>query len=233
MRCDYFKGPPMIRKAMVRTKRKKAKLEAPQSTGLTPIEVIERRIFTLRGHRVLLDQDLANLYCVQPKRLNEQVKRNLNRFPADFMFQLTLEEGKEVLAVRSQIATLPFPQHLRHPPYVFTEHGAMMLANVLKSPLAVRASIQVVRAFVRLRRMLAWSNQIAKKIEALERRVGEHDADLREVLRTLRSLIEPRPLPPKRQIGFLPGLSAKRVERNAAAPPSAVNRKRSRNAGAT
>jgi hypothetical protein len=223
----------MIRKGIAKTKRKKAEPEAPQSTGLTPIEVIERRIFTLRGHRVLLDQDLANLYCVQLKRLNEQVKRNLNRFPADFMFQLTLEEGKEVLAVRSQIATLPFPKHLRHPPYVFTEHGAMMLANVLKSPLAVRASIQVVRAFVRLRRMLAWSNQVAKKIETLERRVGEHDADLREVLRTLRILIQPPPLPPKRAIGFLPGLAAKRVERNAAALSSAVNRKKSRSVGTT
>jgi hypothetical protein len=223
----------MIRKTIVKTRQKKAKPEAPQSTGLTPVvEVIERRIFALRGHKVLLDQDLAKLYGVQLKRLNEQVKRNLDRFPQDFMFQLTLEEGKAVRTVRSQNATLRSAQHLRYPPYVFTEHGAMMLANVLKSPLAVRASIQVVRAFVRLRRMLAWSNQIAKKIEALERRVGEHDTDLRGIFRTLRKLIEPPPPPPKRPIGFLPGLPAKRVQRNAAALPPAAPKK-SRGAGAT
>jgi ORF6N domain-containing protein len=223
----------MIRKPIVKTRQRKVKPEASLSAGLAPIEVIERRIFTLRGHRVLLDQDLAKLYGVQLKRLNEQVKRNRDRFPEDFTFQLTFEEGKAVRAVRSQNATLQNPlQHLRFPPYVFTEHGAMMLANVLKSPLAVRASIQVVRAFVRLRRMLAWSNQIAKKIEALERRVGEHDAELQHVLRTLRKLIEPPPPPPKRPIGFLSSVSAKRVTRNteAAVPPSIP--KKSRGAGA-
>jgi hypothetical protein len=226
----------MIPKPKAKAKGKKAKPDAAQSTGLTPVEVIERRIFALRGHKVLLDQDLAKLYGVQLKRLNEQVKRNLDRFPQDFMFQLTLEEGKAVHAVRSQNATLPSVQHLRYPPYVFTEHGAMMLANVLKSPLAVKASIQVVRAFVRLRRMLAWSNQIAKKIEALERRVGEHDADLQGILRTLRKLIErpvPPPPPPKRPIGFLSSPYAKRVQRNAAAALPAANSKKSPGGGAT
>jgi ORF6N domain-containing protein len=223
----------MTRKPIVKAKAKKLKSAAPPSTGMTPVEVIERRIFSLRGHRVLLDQDLAKLYGVQLKRLNEQVKRNRDRFPEDFMFQLTLEEGRAVHAVRSQNATLQNPaQHLRFPPYVFTEHGAMMLANVLKSPLAVRASIQVVRAFVRLRRMLAWSNQIAKKVEALERRVGEHDVDLQDLLMTLRKLIEPPPMPPKRQIGFLPGLSVKRVQRNQPALTT-VTLKKSRGAGAT
>jgi hypothetical protein len=221
----------MIRKTKSKTKRKKATPDAPQSTRIVPVEAIETRIFTLRGHRVMLDQDLAVLYGVRSKRLNEQVKRNRDRFPEDFMFRLTLDEGKAILAVRSQNATLPFPQHLRYPPYVFTEHGAMMLANVLKSPVAVQASIQVVRAFVRLRRMLAWSNEIARKVEALEQRVGEHDADLEDVLRALRNLIEPS-LPPKRQIGFLTGLSPKRVQRKEG-PPPAVDRKKSRGAGAT
>jgi hypothetical protein len=223
----------MTRKAIVKTRRTKAKPAALPSTALTPIEVIERRIFTLRGHRVLLDQDLAKLYGVQLKRLNEQVKRNRDRFPEDFMFQLTLEEGKAVHVVRSQNATLQLSRHLRYAPHVFTEHGAMMLANVLKSPLAVRASIQVVRAFVRLRRMLAWGKQIAKKVEALELRVGEHDADLAGMLRTLRRLIEPPPMPPKRQIGFLPGLPAKRIQRGAAAGLPAATFKKSRGAGAT
>jgi ORF6N domain len=221
-------------KAKAKAKQKKTKSEPSQSTGLIPIEVIEERIFTLRGHRVLLDRDLAKLYGVQLKRLNEQVKRNRDRFPEDFMFQLTFEEGKAVHAsVRSQNATLQNPpQHLRFPPYVFTEHGAMMLANVLKSPLAVQASIQVVRAFVRLRRMLAWSAQIARKVEAVERRLGEHDTDLAEILRTLRRLIEPPPPPPKRSIGFLSSPAAKRVQRNAAELPAA-NLKKNRGAAAT
>lgn len=215
----------MIRTAKRKNQRKMAP-EAPGSIGLTPVEAIEGRIFTSRGHRVLLDQDLATLYGVQLKRLNEQVKRNLDRFPEDFMFQLTLEEGNAVHALRSQIATLPFPNHLRYPSYAFTEHGAMMLANVLKSPLAARASIQVVRAFVRLPQMLAWSNQVAKKVEALERRVGEHDADLRK-------LLGPPPPPPKRPIGFLSSPSAKRVQHNGALALPAPDLKKSRGARAT
>jgi hypothetical protein len=199
----------MIRKA---TKAKpQTPPEQPKSAALTPIEMIERRIIMLRGHRVLLDQDLANLYGVPLKRLNEQVKRNIERFPEDFMFPLTLEEGKAVHAVRSQIATLHSQHsHLRYPPRVFTEHGALMLANVLKSPLAARASIHVVRAFVRLRKMVAWGNQIAKKVEALEGRVGKHDDDLRDVLRALRLLLAPPPLPPRRPIGFLSADPVKR-----------------------
>src|SRR5581483_1477630 len=100
---------------------------------LAPVETIEKRIFAFRGHRVILDRDLAELYGVELKRLNEQVKRNRERFPADFMFQLTLEEGKTVLRLRSQIATLKRGEHIKYRPYVFTEHGAVMLANVLRS----------------------------------------------------------------------------------------------------
>ena len=108
---------------------------------LIPAEVIERRILVLRGHRVMLDRDLAELYGVQPKRLNEQVKRNRDRFPEDFMFQLTLEEGKAVMLSRSQSATLNRGENVKYRPYVFTEHGAVMLANVLRSPVAVRAGL--------------------------------------------------------------------------------------------
>jgi hypothetical protein len=168
-----------------------------------PIETIERHILILRGHRVMLDRDLAEVYGVPLKRLNEQVKRNRDRFPDDFMFRLTLEEGKTVLAVRSQIATLQIGPHLRHAPHVFTEHGAVMLANVLKSSVAVRASIQVVRAFVRLRQTLAWDRQVVRKIEALERKVGKHDSDLQDVLKILRKLLQPPSTPSKRTIGFL------------------------------
>ena len=152
----------------------------------------------------MLDRDLAELYGVPLKRLNEQVKRNRNRFPDDFMFQLTLEEGKAVLALRSQFATLKRGEHLKYAPPVFTEHGAVMLANVLKSPVAVRASIQVVRAFVRLRQFLATNEQLTRKIDAIESRVGKHDIELQDVLRILRKLLEPPPVPPKRPIGFMP-----------------------------
>ena len=172
--------------------------------ALIPMEVIERRIFALRGHRVMLDRDLAELYGVALKRLNEQVKRNRERFPEDFMFQLTLEEGKAVIFSRSQFATLKRGQNIKYRPYVFTEHGAVMLANVLKSQLAIRASIQVVRAFVNLRRMLATHRGLARKIAAIERRVGRHDTELREVLTILRKLLKPPPTPPRPPLGFVP-----------------------------
>jgi len=166
---------------------------------LIPLEVIETKIFVFRGHRVMLDRDLAQLFGVQLKRLNEQVNRD--RFPEDFMFQLTLEEGKHVLGARSQIATLESGRNLKFAPYVFTEHGAVMLANVLKSKAAVRASIQVVRAFVRLRQTQVSYAKIAKQIHALESRVGDHDAELQEILYTLERLLSP-PVKPKRAIGF-------------------------------
>jgi hypothetical protein len=170
--------------------------------GLIPIEVIENRILILRGHRVMLDRDLAELYGVPVKRLNEQAKRNRDRFPDDFMFQLTLEEGKAVLLSRSQIATLKRGSNIKYRPYAFTEHGTAMLANVLRRPVAVRASIQVVRAFVHLRRMIATNEDLARKIEALERKVGKHDADLQSILNVLQKLLQPPPAA-KRAIGFV------------------------------
>ena len=178
------------------------KRQVPQQ--IVPIEAIERRIVVLRGHRVMLDRDLAELYGIELKRLNEQVKRNRDRFPEDFMFQLTLEEGRVVILSRSQIATLKRGANLKYKPYGFSEHGAVMLANVLRSPVAVRASIQVVRAFVNLRRMLATNEALLRKVDAVERRVGQHDAELQEVFRTLRKLLEPPPAPLKRTIGFMP-----------------------------
>jgi ORF6N domain len=165
--------------------------------GIIPFEVVEQEIFVLRGHRVMLDRDLAELYGVPVKRLNEQVKRNNDRFPEDFMFQLTLEEGRAVLLSRSQFATLKRGGNIKYRPYAFTEHGAVMLANVLRSPVAVRASIQVVRAFVHLRQMLASHEDLGRKIEAIERKVGKHDADLAAILKVLRKLLEPAPVPPK------------------------------------
>ena len=137
------------------------------------------------------------------KRLNEQVKRNSDRFPDDFMFQLTLKEAKAVLHSRSQLATLKRGWNIKYRPYVFTEHGAVMLANVLRSPVAVRASIQVVRAFVHLRQLLATNRDLARKIEALERKVGKHDADLQAILSVLQQLLQPPPVPAKHPMGFV------------------------------
>jgi hypothetical protein len=119
------------------------------------------------------------------------------------MFQLTLKEGKAVLLSRSQFVTLKRGQNIKYRPHVFTEHGAVMLANVLKSPVAVRASIQVVRAFVHLRQMLATNQDLARKIGALERKVGKHDADLQALLSALQKLLQPPPMPPKRPFGFV------------------------------
>lgn len=149
----------------------------PQTSG-TPAELISRSILILRSQRVLLDAELAALYGVATKRLNEQVRRNLDRFPADFMFQLTAEEAT---ALRSQFATFKpgRGQHRKYLPYAFTEHGAIMAASVLNSPQAIEMSIYVVRAIVRLREMLASNKELARRfaqLEArLEKKLTDHD----------------------------------------------------------
>src|SRR5450759_2188905 len=148
---------------------KKTMAKKSDTQNIIPLEAIESRIFVLRGHSVMLDRDLAELYGVQTKALNQAVKRNSDRFPEDFMFKLTMEEAALILPSRSQIVTLNRGQNVKYAPHVFTEHGAVMLANILKSPVAIRASIQVVRAFVRLRQMLATNEALARKMEALER----------------------------------------------------------------
>ena len=157
---------------------------------------IAAAIHIVRGHRVMLDADLALLYGVTTKRLNEQVKRNRGRFPTDFRFRLTV---RETAGLRSQIATTKSGRGgRRSPPAAFTEHGAVMLASVLNSPTAVEASIQVVRAFVRLREILATHRDLARKVEALERK---YDARFRVVFDAIRELMEP-PDPLRKRIGF-------------------------------
>src|SRR6266545_509850 len=153
--------------------------------ALAPLDIVERRIFVLRGRRVMLDKDLAELYNVQTRVLNQAVKRNRDRFPDDFMFELTIEETGSVLASRSQIVILKRGQNIKHTPHAFTEHGAVMLANVLKSRLAIRASLQVVRAFVHLRQMLATHDDLARRIQAVERKVGKHDSNLKTIINAL------------------------------------------------
>ena len=146
----------------------------------------------------MLDADLAVLYGVSTKRLKEQVRRNFERFPSDFMFELTAVEKAEVVANCDHLRKLRFSPYL---PYAFTEHGALMLANVLNSAKAVQASVQIVRTFVRLREMLSSNAELARKLEALEKK---YDHQFKVVFQAIRQLLEP-PTKPKRQIGFKVG----------------------------
>ena len=160
---------------------------------------VESRILVLREQKVILDSDLAELYGVPVKRLNEQVKRNQERFPSDFMFRLSAEESD---ALRSQSATSKTGRGgRRYAPYAFTEHGAIMAATVLNSERAVEMSGFVVRAFVRLREMLATNHQLASKIDELEQRLDTHDASIQELIEAIRELMAPEPAKGRR-IGF-------------------------------
>jgi len=163
---------------------------------------VESRILLLRGRKVLLDSDLADLYRVPVKRLNEQVKRNAERFPEDFMFRLTPEETR---LLRSQIATSNGGRGgRRYLPFVFTEHGAIMAASVLNSPQAVEMSVFVVRAFVRLNEILASDRELAAKVMELDRRLKTQDAAIHDIISAIKRLMKPpsRRIP---QIGFRSG----------------------------
>ena len=170
---------------------------------IASVEQIESRIFLIRGQRVMLDADLAELYGVETRRLNEQVNRNRERFPEDFMFQLTAEEYE---SLRSQFATLKSGrgQHRKYMPYAFTEHGALMLGNVLKSERAVEVSLMVVRAFVHLRELVSGNKELAQKLNQLERKVGAHDKAIAEIINAIRQLMSPSTTEKKRPIGFAP-----------------------------
>ncbi len=172
---------------------------------------LQDRIRTIRGERVILDSDLAEIYGVETKRLNEQVRRNAERFPPDFAFILTEEEFDQVRRLRSQFATLKRGQHRKYLPRVFTEHGALMAANVLNSKRAMEMSVFVVRAFTRMRAALSDTRELARKLATLERevksRLDSHDAAIVEVMQRILDLIDPPehpapPPPPPRKIGF-------------------------------
>jgi hypothetical protein len=143
--------------------------------SIIPVERVEGLILLLRGQKVILDSDLAALYGVSTKRLNEQVKRNKERFPADFMFQLSREEKKEVVANCDRLEKLKFSPNL---PYAFTEHGAIMAASVLNSKRAVAVSVYVVRAFVKLREALGAHKELARKLEKIEKKLQAHDKQI-------------------------------------------------------
>jgi hypothetical protein len=160
---------------------------------------VSQQIVLIRGQRVMLDADLARLYGVTTKRLNQQFRRNRHRFPDDFAFQLTLVEAREVVASRLQNATLKKGQNIKHPPNVFTEHGALMLASVLNSKVAVQASIYVVRAFVRMRAALVEYAALSRRIDNL---AATYDERFQEVFSAIRCLMA-TPSKPQRRIGFI------------------------------
>ncbi|MBI3406833.1 MAG: ORF6N domain-containing protein [Planctomycetes bacterium] len=166
---------------------------------LIPVEVIERRIFLIRGQKVMLDKDLAVLYGVKPIRLREQVKRNTRRFPEDFMFQLN---DQEIDIMVSQNA-IPSRKHLGgSQPYVFTEQGVAMLATVLNSETAIQANIAIMRAFVKLREMLATHKEFAHKLEQLEKKIERHDEEISAIFEAIRLLMA-EPEPKAKKIGFI------------------------------
>ena len=172
----------------------------PAATAVEPVEAL---IQVIRGQRVILDADLARIYGVPTKRLNEAVRRNAERFPGDFAFQLAREQ---VAILRSQFATSRGWGGLRHLPYAFTEHGAIMAANVLNSRRAVTMSVFVVRAFVKMRETLAGHRELAEKLAQLERRLtdrlDDHEQAIKYVLAELKKLMTAPPGPPRKQIGF-------------------------------
>lgn len=162
-----------------------------------PVERIEKEIFLIRGEKVMLDRALASLYGVPTKAFNQAVKRHGERFPSDFMFQLTMEEA-QALRSRSQSVTLKRGQNIKYRPYAFTEHGILMLSSVLSSKQAIQVNIEIMRTFVRLRRMLGSNAELAKKLEELEKK---YDRQFRAVFDAIRQLMTP-PEPPRKQIGF-------------------------------
>jgi cell division septum initiation protein DivIVA len=190
----------------------------PAEPALMPIGKIQQTILLVRGEKVILDADLAALYGVETKALNQAVKRNRERFPEDFMFQLTLAETKDLRSQhiclndekastgsRSQTVTLNRNRNTRYAPHAFTEHGTIMAATVLNSSRAVQVSVYVVRAFMQLRQMLAQNKELAAKLAALERKVGDHDQKIVALIQAIRQLMAPPPEQPRRRIGFRVG----------------------------
>jgi hypothetical protein len=169
-----------------------------KTTAVVPVERIESRILLIRGHRVILDTDLAEVYGTSTKALNQAVKRNPGRFPPDFMFRLNPGEKAEVVTNCDHLRKLKYSPNL---PFAFTEHGAIMLASVLNSAIAVQASIAVVRAFIRLRQILATHKELARKLTDLEKRIEGHDDDITALFEAIRQLMEP-PEKPNKRIGF-------------------------------
>jgi hypothetical protein len=189
-----------------------------KDTSIVPLERIEGQIVALRGHRVMLDRDLAALYSVTTSNLNKAVNRNLDRFPEDFMFQLTVEEAQ---SSRFQFGILKRGQNYKYLPYVFTEQGVAMLSGILRSHRAVQVNVAIMRAFVRLREALSLHKELAHKLAELERKIENHDAGIHSLFEAIRQLMAPPPEDPKKEIGF---------HIKEAAPPYRVGKKTAKRA---
>ena len=187
-----------------------------ESTSLVPVEIIQNKIYLIRGHKVMLDKELAELYGVSTRRLKEQVRRNLKRFPIDFMLELTWEETE---SLRSQIATLKRGEHIKYLPYAFTEQGVAMLSSVLNSNRAIEINIQIMRVFTKLREMMISHKDLARKIEDLERKFQEkfeeHDKKIILIFNAIKELLAGKAEAEKNRgpMGFIPPR-----------PPDAVNK---------
>ena len=169
-----------------------------KQVSIIPVDRVENAILLVREQKVILDADLADLYGTTTKRLNEQVRRNINRFPSDFMFQLTGNEFTELKNHMDAKGTLGKWDMKRYPPFVFTEHGAIMAAGLINTPIAIEVSIFVVRAFVRLRQIFQTHEDLARKLDTLEKK---YDTQFSAVFDAIRQLMEP-PKPKKKQVGF-------------------------------
>jgi hypothetical protein len=185
-------------------------------------EIIEQRIFLIRGQRVMLSIDLAKLYAVEVKVLIQAVKRNIARFPADFMFQITRQEianlrsqittsssylyrGEGVTDSRSQFVTLKDRgKNIKYLPYAFTEQGVAMLSSVLNSERAIQVNIAIIRFFVKLREMFSYHQELRLKLDQLESKIEKHDAEIRAIFEAIRQLMAPIPEKPKGKVGFHP-----------------------------
>lgn len=167
--------------------------------ALVPVEVIERKIYLIRGEKVMLSSDLAELYGVEPKVLIQAVKRNIERFPEDFMFQLT---NQEFINLKSQFVTSSWGGIRRANPYAFTEQGVAMLSSVLRSKQAVHVNIAIMRAFVKLREILSINKELAHKLAQLERKIEKHDEEIKLIFDAIRQLMTP-PETKRKRIGFL------------------------------
>lgn len=171
-------------------------------SNLIPSEVIERKIYLIRGHKVMLDSDLARLYGVRTKNLNKAIKRNIERFPEDFMFQLTADEFK---SLRFQFGTSKEGRGgRRYLPFVFTEQGVAMLSSVLQSRRAIQVNIAIMRVFVKIKQILSTHKELAHKLNELERKIEKHDEDISSIFEAIRQLMSPPPAKPRIITGFKP-----------------------------
>jgi len=182
----------------------------PKSPAVLPS--VENVIHTIRGERVILDADLAKLYGVETRVLNQAVRRNRGKFPPDFMLELTAAEAEALRRSRSQIVILNRGHNVKFSPFAFTEHGAIMAANILNSPQAVQMSVFVVRAFIKMRSLLTDTRELAKKLAALEKeltaRLDSHETAISEFMRRIMQLLDPPPAPevPEKEMGFHTGI---------------------------